>query len=443
MANLKSTDLIVVAESKPGTVTFGNYDQLKAELERGLQYYNACEYTIETIDVATANREELKAVKKVLEAKKKEIEAAYQAPYLEVVKKLDELIDMVKLPYKNADDFIKTNEKAIKENDIIAFAKKKAERLGEYADKIVSSPSFFNPKWLLASCKPKQWQTDVEEIIDRASDDIQTIQTIAGKHTPALMAHYYETLSLDRAKQFVESMQEASSEEEIENVDDGIVGYKTLKIFASERQMLQLLTQLDLMGIDFEEIEDGMPKSMEETKTPSFDSFVAFDIEHTGTFGAAHGDAEAEIIEIGAVKVVNGVVVEKFDELCNPGRKIVPRIARLTHITDDMVADKPSVDEIIRNFKDFVGDSYLVGHNIKGCDIPHISRAAKRAGVAFENTFLDTRILANAHKEKQGWENIKLTTLSKFFGITQNEAHRAWCDAEANAYVYLKLKELN
>ena len=207
--------------------------------------------------------------------------------------------------------------------------------------------------------------------------------------------------------------------------------------------MLQLLTQLDLMGIDFEEIEDGMPKSMEETKIPSFDSFVAFDIEHTGTFGAAHGDAEAEIIEIGAVKVVNGVVVEKFDELCNPGRKIVPRIARLTHITDDMVADKPSVDEIIRNFKDFVGDSYLVGHNIKGCDIPHISRAAKRAGVAFENTFLDTRILANAHKEKQGWENIKLTTLSKFFGITQNEAHRAWCDAEANAYVYLKLKELN
>jgi len=443
MANLKSTDLIVVAESKPGTVTFGNYDQLKAELERGLQYYNACEYTTENIELATTNREELKTVKKVLEAKKKEIEAAYQAPYIEVVKKLDELIDMVKLPFKSADDFIKSNEKAQKENDIIEFAKKKATMLGEYADKIISSPSFFNQKWLLASCKAKQWQTDVEEIIERASDDIQTIQAIAGKHTPALLAHYYETLSLDRAKQFVESLQEGTLDEEIESADEGIVGYKTLKIFASEHQMLQLLTQLDLMGIDFEEIEDGMPKSMEETKTPSFDSFVAFDIEHTGTFGAAHGDAEAEIIEIGAVRVVNGVVVEKFDELCNPGRKIVPRIARLTHITDDMVVDKPSVNEIIKQFKAFVGDNILIGHNIKGCDIPHISRAAKRAGVAFENTFLDTRILANAHKEKQGWENIKLTTLSKFFGITQNEAHRAWCDAEANAYVYLKLKELN
>ena len=100
MSTLKSTDLIVLAEGKPGTVTFGNYEQLKAELERGLQYYNACEYTLDSIDLATTNREELKMVKKVLEAKRKEIEAAYQAPYLEVVKKLDELIDMVKIPFK-------------------------------------------------------------------------------------------------------------------------------------------------------------------------------------------------------------------------------------------------------------------------------------------------------------------------------------------------------
>lgn len=257
------------------------------------------------------------------------------------------------------------------------------------------------------------------------------------------MAHYYETLSMDRAKQFVESMKEASGSDDLDTAEDETaVGYKVLKIFASERQMLQLMTQMDLMGLDVEEIEDGMPKAMEELSVPNFESFVAFDIEHTGTFGAAHGDAEAEIIEIGAVKVVNGVVVEKFDELCNPGRKIVPRIARLTHITDDMVADKPSVDEIIKQFKAFVGDNILIGHNIKGCDIPHISRAAKRAGVTFENMFLDTKPLAKKFKDMHGWKNVRLTTLSEHFGITQSEAHRAWCDAEANAYVYLKLKEL-
>jgi len=184
-----------------------------------------------------------------------------------------------------------------------------------------------------------------------------------------------------------------------------------------------------------------MPKAMEELTAPNFDRFVAFDIEHTGTFGAAHGDAEAEIIEIGAVKVVNGVVVDKFDELCNPGRKIVPRIARLTHITDDMVADKPSISEIIRKFKSFVGDDILIGHNIKGCDIPHITRAAKRAGISFDNAFLDTKPLAKKYKDICGWDNVKLTTLSEYFGITQSDAHRAWCDAEANAYVYLELQK--
>lgn len=443
MDKFNSNALVVMAEQEPGIVLFHNYESLKAELERGLAYYNSFEYSVENIDIAIANRDELKKVKKILEEKKKEIEAAYTAPYIDVEAKLSELIDMVKLPFKIADNFIKSAEKEVKRREIIAFAKKKAESLGEYADKIIESPAFFNPKWLNATYRAKQWQGDIEGIVAQASDDIVSIQSTAGKNAPALMAHYYETLSMDRAKQFVESMKEASEADELDGVEDDTAGgYKVLKIFASERQMLQLMMQMDMMGLDVEEIEDGMPKPMTELIVPNFDSFVAFDIEHTGTFGAAHGDTEAEIIEIGAVKVVNGVVVDKFDELCNPGRKIVPRIARLTHITDSMVADKPSVDEVIKQFKAFVGDSVLVGHNIKGCDIPHITRAAKRAGVQFDNSYLDTKILAKKYKELYGWKNIKLTTLSEYFCITQTEAHRAWCDAEANAYVYLKLKEL-
>ena len=442
MEKINSNSLVVLADQEPGVVLFHNYEALKAELERGLAYYNGFEYSIENIDAAMANRDELKKIKKILEEKKKEIEAAYTAPYVDVEAKLTELIDMVKVPFKIADDFIKTAEKEVKRREIMAFANKKAEVLGEYSDKIIESPAFFNPKWLNATYRTKQWQGDIENIVSQASGDIVTIQSVAGKNAPALMAHYYETLSMDRAKQFVESMNEASEADGLDVVeDDTAVGYKVLKIFASERQMLQLMTQMDLMGLDVEELEDGMPKTMTELTIPNFDSFVAFDIEHTGTFGAAHGDAEAEIIEIGAVKVVNGVVVDKFDELCNPGRKIVPKIARLTHITDDMVANKPSVDEIIKRFKAFVGDEILIGHNIKGCDIPHISRAAKRAGIQFDNSYLDTKILAKKHKEHCGWANIKLTTLSEHFSITQSEAHRAWCDAEANAYVYLELKK--
>jgi len=442
MDKLNSANLVVLAEQEPGTVSFHNYEALKAKLESGLAYYNSFEYSVENIDMAMTNRDELKKVKKILEEKKKEIEAAYTAPYVDVEAKLTELIDMVKVPFKIADDFIKSAEKEVKRREIFAFAKKKAEALGEYADKIVESPAFFNPKWLNATYRAKQWQGDIEGIVTQASDDIATIQSVAGRNAPALMAHYYETLSMDRAKQFVESIQEASESDDLNTVeDDKAVGYKVLKIFASERQMLQLMAHMDLMGLEVEELEDGMPKAMEELTAPNFDRFVAFDIEHTGTFGAAHGDAEAEIIEIGAVKVVNGVVVDKFDELCNPGRKIVPRIARLTHITDDMVADKPSISEIIRKFKSFVGDDILIGHNIKGCDIPHITRAAKRAGISFDNAFLDTKPLAKKYKDICGWDNVKLTTLSEYFGITQSDAHRAWCDAEANAYVYLELQK--
>lgn len=443
MEKRKPTEIVVLTDQEPGIVAFHNYDAVKAELEKGVAYYSSFVYSPETADLAVTHRNELKKVKKALEDKQKEIERAYTAPYVEVKTKLDELIEMVKIPFKIADDFIKANEKEEKRIKILDFAQKRAAVLGEYSDKILESPAFFNPKWLNATYQAKQWQKDIESIISRASDDIMTIQSTAGKNAPALMAHYYETLSMERATKFMESMQKASETSELNITEqEPALGYKVLKIHASERQMLQLMTQLELMGLETEELEDGMPKAMQELTTPDFDTFVAFDIEHTGTFGAANGDAEAEIIEIGAVKVVNGIVLDRFDELCNPGRKIVPSVARLTNISDQMVANKPSVDEIIKKFKEFAGDAVLVGHNIKGCDIPHITRAAKRAGVRFDNTYLDTKKLAKKYKDVYGWENIRLTTLSEYFGIKQAEAHRAWCDAEANAYVYLELKKL-
>ena len=97
---------------------------------------------------------------------------------------------------------------------------------------------------------------------------------------------------------------------------------------------------------------------------------------------------------------------------------------------------------MIRQFKEFVGDSVLVGHNIKNCDIPYISKAAKRAGIAFGNSYFDTYRYAKTMKAEMGWENVKLEYLSQQFGISQPDAHRAWCDAEANVGVYLKLMEL-
>ena len=439
---LDESKLMIVADGIPGKVSFDNFGEVKRFLEVGLADYSGLIYTEADIASAEADRKTLKAVKKKLEDKKKELKAAYSKPYVEVEEQLDELIDMVKEPLDIVERFIKDTEKTIKHQEIKTYAEAQAKVLGDFSEKVLNSPSFFNDRWLNATYKTKDWRADIDSIIAKASDDIQTIQAVGGKNTGAMLAHYFDRLSMDGMQDFQEALNAENVSSVVEGVEDEdrLVGYKTIKIYGTQRQMLQVMTQLDLMGVDYEEIEDGMPGSMTEIKTPSFDSFVAFDIEHTGTFGIANGDAEPEIIEIGAVKVVNGVITEKFDELANPGRKIVPRITRLTHITDEMVADKPSVDEIIQKFKAFVGDSILIGHNIKGCDIPHITRAARRAGVNFDNSFLDTKPLALSIKDAKGWSDVKLTTLSAYYGIAQNEAHRAWCDAEANALVYIELK---
>lgn len=241
---------------------------------------------------------------------------------------------------------------------------------------------------------------------------------------------------LERINAFIEENTPAEPEEEV------VTGYQILKITGTPEQMTTLMAQAKKLGMAVEVLEDGMPKVMTELTEPDFDSFVAFDIETTGTFGADNGDTPAEITEIGAVKVVNGQIVARFSELANPGRKIVPNIARLTHITDEMVKDKPPIDEVIRQLKDFVGNAILVGHNIKSCDIPHISKAAKRAGVAFDNPYFDTYRYAKQLKDTMGWKNVKLEYLSQQFGISQPDAHRAWCDAEANVGVYFKLKEI-
>ncbi|WP_022757015.1 exonuclease domain-containing protein [Butyrivibrio fibrisolvens] len=441
---IRAENIVVEADQVPGKVSFNNFAQLKQYMERGLSVYNTTEYTVDNLKQAEHDLKELRAIKKKLADKKKELETAYSMPIEEVKKQLEELIDMVKIPLDTIDKLIKDNAKKAKEQEIMEYARSHAAVLGEYADKVIGSDNFFNQRWLLASYKTKDWQADIDKIITDSSDAFETIEKVGGNQKAALRAFYFDKLSLDGADKFLQeasSDNEASTSTSVED-EDAVVGYKVLKIYGTDRQMRQLMTELTLSDIEFEEMEDGMPKTMEEITTPDFSSFVCFDIEHTGTMGINKGDAESEIIEIGAVKVRNGEIVDRFDMLANPGRKIVPMISRLTHITDEMVANEPPVEEVIKKFKEFVGNDILVGHNIKSCDIPHISRAAKRAGVKIDNKYLDTKILAKKVKESKGWDKITLPYLAEFYGFEHKEVHRAWSDAEVNARLYFELQKV-
>ena len=441
-------DMELITRQEPGLVEFYNFEDLKTILEAELVRYQNIAYSEDDLKEAKADQKKLKDLRKAIDDRRKEIKKIYMQPYEVVEAQTKELIALIDAPLKAIGTYLDSAKKAEKEQkrqEIRAFYDRESAPLGELADALFASPSFWNPKWELKSAKAKMWQDEIREKIAQAAADLSSLQSAGGEHTPALIAKYLECQDMEQVHQFRESLtaaKEISTTVEAADEQDNVVGWQIMKIHGTRRQMQMLRDQLEIMGMEFELLEDGMPGNLEELTAPDFDSFVAFDIETSGTFGAAKGDAPAEITEIGAVKVENGEVVSRFSSLCNPGRKITPIAMKVTHITDAMVASEPPVDVVIRQFAEFAEGYILVGHNIKSSDLHYITTAANRAGVAFENKFFDTYLYAKTLKEQQGWENVKLEYLSKVFGITQNEAHRAWCDAEANVGVYFKLKEL-
>lgn len=442
-------ELLLISHQEPGIAVIDNFEQLKQTLEQQLEAYKSLAYSQDSVKAAKKDKATLNKLKKAIDDKRKEIKKIYMQPYAIVEAQAKELIALIDEPLRLIADFIAQEEeqdKIVRRAEIRAFFDLHSRPLGAMADAVFSSPAFYDAKWENKSTSVKTYQDAILAKIRTAATGLSSISAMGGSYTAALVDRYIQTFSIDGITEYNASL--VAAEQAVDTVstpietDDLVIGYRVLRLTGTAQQLAQIMDQMDLIGIDVDVLEDGMPQDMPELTVPSFDSFVAFDIETTGTYGVANGDTAPEITEVGAVKVVNGVIVDRFSELANPGRKIIPRIARLTHITDEMLANKPPVGEVIRQFKDFVGDSVLVGHNIKNCDIPYISKAAKRAGIAFDNGFFDTYRYAKTKKAAMGWENVKLEYLSEYFGISQPDAHRAWCDAEANVGVYQKLKEL-
>lgn len=183
-------------------------------------------------------------------------------------------------------------------------------------------------------------------------------------------------------------------------------------------------------------VDDMIPAVYGKQEQALTGSFVVFDTETTGL--DANNDA---LTEIGAVFVENGKINEekKFCTFVNPGRPIPARIVELTGINDAMVADAPDPDEAIRQFKEFCGEHMLVAHNANGFDMLFIRKAGDRAGVSFDNTYLDTIPIAQALFP--GLRNYKLDTINKHLEIAPFNHHRAVDDAMALARIFEKMLE--
>ncbi|MGF1472464.1 MAG: DEDD exonuclease domain-containing protein [Rubrobacteraceae bacterium] len=159
--------------------------------------------------------------------------------------------------------------------------------------------------------------------------------------------------------------------------------------------------------------------------------YVVFDLETTGTSAAKGG-----ITELGAVKLVGGAVVEEFSTLVNPEMPITPFVVRLTGITNSMVADAPTVEEVMASFEEFVEGAVLVGHNVQF----DASFVAAARGEPLPNPILDTLRLARTLVP--GLRRYRLGSLAGHFGVRQVPNHRALSDAAATAEIFLKLSKL-
>ena len=160
-------------------------------------------------------------------------------------------------------------------------------------------------------------------------------------------------------------------------------------------------------------------------------TFTVLDIETTG-LSYINGD---KITEIGAVRVVDGKIVDKFQTLINPQKKISAEITSLTGIDDEMVKDKPTIDKIIPDLFKYADGSIIVGHNLD-FDYKFIKYFAKESGYIFKNDGIDTCSFARAVVPRL--KNYKLNTVCEKFGI-EFLHHRALSDAHATAKLFIEL----
>ncbi|MBQ7821161.1 MAG: DUF1351 domain-containing protein [Clostridia bacterium] len=436
----------IAVSRKPGRISIDNFDEVKEYITEAVKPYIRADYG-ENTSRAAYDKRMLTKLRSELESSMKEAIHVYSEPLDKVKFSLMQLFAMIDTPIAAIDEYTKSRQRKSNKKilaSLHSFYEANASPLGEHADSVFESPAFLEEKWQSSANISMSTKNAIIDKIAQAAKDISTIETTCQSLSPVMLAKYFETLKLDDVFKFKEAIVKAANGRMpgiIRNADTEY-GTGEIVLHCGEETFLRTLDQLRLMNVDFHVKSSTYPTVLHEIKEPDFDSFVALDIETTGSLGAASGDAPAQITEIGAVKVENGVITDRFSMLANPGRPITPHVVRLTHITDEMVADKPPVDEVIRKFFEFAGDNILVGHSIKSSDLPFICRAAQHAGIEFKNEYFDTCEYAAGLKEKYGWQKIKLEYLSKLFGINQKEAHRASCDAEANVGVYFALKAL-
>ena len=161
-------------------------------------------------------------------------------------------------------------------------------------------------------------------------------------------------------------------------------------------------------------------------------NFVCIDLETTGL-----NPKRDRIIEIGAVKVRNGKIAEKFQQLIDPKQQLEERVELLTGITSKELEGQPTIQEVLPKLKEFLGEDVLLGHRVL-FDYSFLKRTFTNEKIPFERNGIDTLKLARQFVTE--CESKKLESLCKHYEI-KHQAHRALGDALATVELYQILTE--
>ena len=217
-----------------------------------------------------------------------------------------------------------------------------------------------------------------------------------------------------------------------------ITDHGTAQAFPDANHYIERLDKADpfkvIYGVEgyvVDDLTEIAPGAGEESLD---DTFVVFDLETTG-FSAI----KDKIIEIGAVKVARGEIVDSFSTFVNPRRPIPFEITKLTGITDEMVMEYPDIETILPRFLEFIGDAVLVAHNA-GFDVGFIEQNCRYQDI--EPRFISVDTVALARVLLPTLSKYKLNVVAKALNISLENHHRAVDDAGATAEIFVKFVEM-
>lgn len=260
---------------------------------------------------------------------------------------------------------------------------------------------------------------------------METRQDTAADDKKRIELHAHTTMSqLDAVVSPAELIEQAAKwgHQAVAITDHAVVQAYPEAFFASEKNNIKVI-----YGVEANLVDDGIPVAYNEQEVNlDTGTYVVFDVETTGL--SAVYDT---IIELAGVKVHKGEIIDRFESFANPHRQLPQVITDITGITDDMLVDAPEIDDVLKQFSEWMGDSILVAHNAS-FDIGFLNQGFDKIKYnKVTNPVIDTLELARFLLPELG--NHRLNTLCKHFDIELTQHHRAIYDAEATSYLTWRL----